>query len=159
MPRAPFQVLVLPYRKMPDTWEFAVFRRSDSPCWQGIAGGGEDDETPMAAAKREAFEEAGIPGACRFTPLQATCTIPVTFFQDNGTWDPSLYVIPEHSFGVDCTDQTLVLSNEHGAIEWLSYTNAHIRFTYDSNRTALWELHLRLQEQGPRDGLGSVSRG
>ncbi len=152
MPRAPFQILVLPYRRTTNALEFAVLRRGDNSCWQGIAGGGEDDETPLEAAKREAFEEAGIAGGCEFTPLQASCTVPVTFFQDRETWDPSLYVIPEHSFGVDCTGQTLTLSNEHDAVEWLPYAEASARLTYDSNRTALWELNQRLLGLGPRDG-------
>ena len=151
MARAPFQILVLPYRKTGDTWEFAVFSRSKRTCWQGIAGGGEEGESPLDAAKREAYEEAGISGACPLMPLQAFCTIPVYFFQDEGTWDHSLYVVPEHSFGVDCTGQHVVLSEEHNAVEWVCYTEAHARFTYDSNRTALWELNQRLQGRGPRD--------
>ena len=41
MARAPFQVLILPYRKAAaGEYEFAVFSRSDYDCWQGIAGGG-----------------------------------------------------------------------------------------------------------------------
>ncbi len=149
MPRAPFQVLVLPYRRMA-ALEFAVLRRSDDSCWQGIAGGGEDDETPLEAARREAEEEAGISSACPILPLSATCTIPVTFFQDDGTWDPALYVIPEHCFGVDCTGHVLTLSREHDTAEWLPYAEAHARFTYDSGRTALWELNQRLLGLGPR---------
>ena len=152
MPRAPFQILVLPYRKKENTLEFAVFRRSDYFCWQGVAGGGEDDETPLEAARREAFEEASISGACAFIQLQAMCTVPVTFFQDGGTWDPALYVVPEHSFGADCTGQALVLSHEHDAVEWLPYEEASARLTYDSNRTALWELNQRLLGRGPRKG-------
>ncbi len=152
MPRAPFQILVLPFRQTPEAWEFAVFRRSDHPVWQGIAGGGEDDETPQEAAAREAWEEAGIPGDRSFMPLQASCTVPVTFFQDSGTWDTALYFVPEHSFGVDCTGQTLKLSSEHDVMEWLPYAEASARLTYDSNRTALWELNQRLLRRGPREG-------
>ena len=153
MPRAPFQVLVLPYRKTAEAYEFAVLRRSDYACWQGIAGGGEDDETPGEAAKREAFEEAGLSAVGRLLPLQAACTVPVTFFRDSSSWDPALYVIPEHSFGVDCTGQALTLSDEHNAIEWLPYAEASAHFTYDSNRTALWELNQRLSGRGPRGRL------
>ena len=152
MPRAPFQVLVLPYRKVGDTFEFAVFHRSDYACWQGVAGGGEDDEVPPEAAKREAFEEAKIPMTCRFLPLQAADTVPVTFFKDTGTWESALYVIPQHFFGVDCTGQALTLSDEHDAAEWLPYAEASARFTYDSNRTALWELNRRLRGLGPGGG-------
>ena len=152
MPRAPFQVLVLPYRKIAEAFEFALFHRSDYACRQGIAGGGEDDETPLDAARREAFEEAGISMTCPLLPLQAACTVPVIFFADAETWDPALYVIPEHSFGVDCTGQALVLSDEHHAVEWLPYAEASARFTYDSNRTALWELNQRVSGLGPRGG-------
>ncbi|MDP9310318.1 MAG: hypothetical protein M3R24_05410 [Chloroflexota bacterium] len=50
MARAPFQVLVFPYHQRSDgIYVFAVFRRADDPYWQGIAGGGEGDETPRQA--------------------------------------------------------------------------------------------------------------
>lgn len=39
---------------------YAIFSRSDAGYWQGVAGGGEDDETPIQAARRELAEEAGI---------------------------------------------------------------------------------------------------
>ena len=46
MARAPFQVLVLPYRCNPaGDIDYAIFSRSDDSCWQGIAGGGEDIES------------------------------------------------------------------------------------------------------------------
>ena len=58
--RAPFQVLVLPYRFRPSTGlEYAVFRRADLGFWQAISGGGEGAETPLEAAKREALEDVG----------------------------------------------------------------------------------------------------
>jgi dihydroneopterin triphosphate diphosphatase len=57
MARAPFQVLVFPYRALDDgDFEFAVFSRAAYRCWQGIAGGGEGEETPLQAAKRESLE-------------------------------------------------------------------------------------------------------
>src|SRR5437868_2175553 len=62
MGRAPFQVLVILFRRTASRdVEYAVFRRSDDGAWQGIAGGGEDDETALEAARRETFEEGGIP--------------------------------------------------------------------------------------------------
>ena len=58
MARAPFQVLVYPYRKTrEDGLEYALLKRSDAGYWQGIAGGGEDNETLLEAARREAYEE------------------------------------------------------------------------------------------------------
>ncbi len=59
MARAPFQVLILPFRQAADgDWQYGVLRRSDE-YWQGIAGGGEDGEAPLEAAMREMEEEAG----------------------------------------------------------------------------------------------------
>jgi dihydroneopterin triphosphate diphosphatase len=150
MPRAPFQVLVLPYRQAADSLEFAVLSRADYACWQGIAGGGEGSETPLEAAKREAQEEAGIPTEARFIELQAVCSVPVHLFRDGDSWGDDLYVIPEYSFGVDCTGRQVALSDEHTELQWLSYDEARARLTYDSNRTALWELHRKLRGLGPR---------
>lgn len=58
--RAAFQILAIPYRIMDGSPFYCVFHRADFDQWQFIAGGGEDDETPLEAAKREAFEEGGI---------------------------------------------------------------------------------------------------
>ena len=44
MARAPFQILVYPYRKFENGQiEYALMKRSDEGYWQAIAGGGEDD--------------------------------------------------------------------------------------------------------------------
>ena len=53
--RAPFQILAIPFRRDVKPL-YCVFRRSDHDQWQFIAGGGEDDETPYAAALREVGE-------------------------------------------------------------------------------------------------------
>ena len=61
MPRAPFNAFTYPYRQSGDgAPEYALLLRSDAGIWHGASGGGEDDETPLDAARREAFEEAGI---------------------------------------------------------------------------------------------------
>ena len=62
MPRKPIQVLVIPFRIGPEP-EFAVFHRSDEEMWQFIAGGVEDQEDAMQAARREAEEEASNTGS------------------------------------------------------------------------------------------------
>ncbi len=150
--RAPFQVLVLPYRQTgPGTFEFAVFSRSDEPYWQGIAGGGEDNETPLDAARREAFEEAGIAPESRFLPLDTTASISVRWFRDSHLWGDDLFVIPEYAFGAEWQGGALVPSHEHTAIRWLPFASAYELLRYDSNRTALWELNQRICGLGPRD--------
>ena len=158
MLRAPFQVLVLPYRRLPDgAYAFAVFRRADAGVWQGLAGGGEDDETPEQAARREGLEEAGIPPSASYRALDARASIPVIFFRDSHLWGETVYVIPEHAFGVDVGDvgdDALPLSAEHTDVRWVSGAEAQRLVRFDSNRVAIWELHQKLLGLGPRGGAG-----
>src|SRR5262245_65988597 len=84
MARAPFQVLVFPYRKISDdAYEYALLKRSDAGWWQAIAGGGENNEKPLEAAKREAYEETGIPADADFLLLDTIISIPVLAFKDS----------------------------------------------------------------------------
>ncbi len=152
MPRAPFEVLVLPWRRMADGGvEFLIARRADLGIWQGLSGGGEDDETPLAAARREAFEEGGIPADCAFLALDATTSIPAHIFPKGGHWGDAVYVIPEHAFGVDVSGRELRMSPEHTEWRWLSLEAASALVRFDSNRVALWELNQRIHNLGPRD--------
>jgi dATP pyrophosphohydrolase len=146
MARAKFQVLIIPFRKSGSNYEFAVFKRSDGEYWQGIAGGGEDDESPLEGAMREAEEEAGIPGHLPFYRLQTMSSIPVCHFAAREQWSEGLYVIPEYSFGVDCTGHEIKLSKEHAEFKWGSYEEINRCLTWDSNKTALWELNERLRK-------------
>ena len=50
--RAPFQVLAIPYRVSNNSILYCIFHRADCNQWQFIAGGGEDEETPLDAAKK-----------------------------------------------------------------------------------------------------------
>jgi dATP pyrophosphohydrolase len=151
MARAPFQVLVYPYRRAEDgRFEYALFKRADAGFWQGIAGGGENEETPLAAARREAGEEAGIPAQADFLPLATVESVPVTEFRDSALWGDDVYVIPQYCFGVLAQDGRIVLSHEHTEYRWLPYEKAYSLIKYDGNRTALWELDRRLGGRGPR---------
>ena len=146
MPRAPFQVLVLPFRRAASgQFEFALFRTADG-YWQGVAGGGEEGEAPFDAAQRELREEIGLHAdEQRWVKLDATCSVPVHHFRDSPRWDDQIYVIPEHAFGVDAQGHTIVLSREHTEFKWMAFADAQAAAHYDSNRTALWELHQRLR--------------
>ena len=148
MPRAPFQVLVFPYRLKPGTGlEYAVFRRADLGFWQGLAGGGEDAETPLEAAKREAFEEGGIPPESRYLTLDSTATIPVVDIYGYLRWGDDVLVVPEHCFGVEAGGLAIALSHEHVEFRWVGYEAAGALLKYDANKTALWELDMRLKRQ------------
>ena len=121
--RAPFQVLVLPYRWKEGNPEYAVLKVVDGEYWQFVAGGGEDQETPLEAARRECREETGLEGD--LLQLDSLSTLPRDEFIASSFWPEDIYVIPEHcSFqeGTQC-------------LKW------------DSNRNALWELNQRLKNE------------
>ena len=147
MPRAPFQVLVLPWRRRAESIEFAVFHRSDYDLWQFVAGGGEDAESPIETARREGFEEAGIPKTSDYVKLDSISTMPACWYREWTGWPESVLVIPEHTFGVHVED--VVRSAEHRDMCWLSIEDAMLRLSFDSNRHALWELNERISP-GPR---------
>jgi dATP pyrophosphohydrolase len=147
MARAPFQVLVFPYRIQPnDVTLYAVFRRADSDHWQGIAGGGEDDESPLDAARREAHEEAEIKKDSQYLPLKSCANIPVEKIC-GFLWGDDVNSIPEYCFGVEATNENLKISSEHAEYRWLSYKEADRLLQWGSNKTALRELETRMRRQ------------
>jgi dATP pyrophosphohydrolase len=143
--RAPFQVLVIPFRLTAVGPEFAVLRRSDAGWWQFVAGGGEDTETPEDAAKRETAEELGV--AAEVVRLDSMTTVPKDCFIAADSWGQDVYVVPEYSFAVDVKDSAITLSDEHTDLQWLTYEHARSVLKWDSNRNALWELNERLSRR------------
>ena len=144
--RAPFQVIVFPYLES-DNGEkrYAIFRRSDNFQWQGISGGGEANETPLYAARRESFEEAGISKGAEFIRLESISYLPVTQVVQDYIWGEDCLVIPQYSFGVKVSSDKFELSGEHVEYRWLSAVEAAALLKWDSNRNALWELNKRLE--------------
>ena len=146
MARAPLQVAILPFRHAtPSTVEFAIFRRSDAGYWQAIAGGGEDGETAVQAAQREAHEEARIPLSSALVGLTTTASVPVIYFKGRDHWPKDLYVIQTHYFGVDAADIDIVISHEHTEFRWAQFEEAHQILHWQSDAVALWELAQRIQ--------------
>ncbi len=145
--RAPFQILAIPYRLNPEP-EFCVFHRADFDQFQFVAGGGEDDETPSEAAKREIWEETGI-RAEKLTALKSMTFIPTNIFPEKYLkhWPGDTYVVPEYAFAFEYEGE-IKLSGEHTSFEWLSYDAAAARLKWDSNKTALYELSCRLRDGG-----------
>lgn len=113
---------------------------------QFISGGGEDEDiSTIEAAKREAFEEAGISKMCNFFKLDTCCSIPSDCFKTAETiWGKECFVIPEYTFAVRVTSTFLKLSHEHTEYNWLTYADAQAVLQYDSNKTVLWELNRRI---------------
>ena len=145
--RAPFQILAIPYRKTGEALSYCVFHRANIDQWQFIAGGGEDEETPEEAARREIFEESGV-AADQLLPLRSMCCIPTDIYPEEylRNWPADTYVVPEYAFGFACSGAVL-LSHEHSECVWLPYEEAKARLKWDSNRAALYELDCRLNNK------------
>lgn len=142
--RAAFQILAIPYRIIDGSLVYCVFHRADCDQWQFIAGGGEDNETPLESAKRETLEEGGVQSD-KWVELKSLSYIPAAVISERcrQSWDKNTYVIPEFTFGFECKEN-IKLSNEHTECVWLSYDEATEKLKWDSNRTALYELNCRL---------------
>jgi dATP pyrophosphohydrolase len=141
--RAPFQVLVLPFRWKEGKPEYAVLKVVDGGYWQFVAGGGEDQETPLEAARREALEETGLEGD--LLQLDSLTTIPKYHFLSADSWDEEIYVVPEYTFAIQAGDAEIQLSREHTEYRWVSFQEGSQCLKWDSNRNALWELDQRLK--------------
>ena len=145
MVRAPYQVLVFPFRFVSeDEIQYAIFRRRDRGFWQGIAGGGEEGENILKAAQRETFEEAGISPNCRFIELESSAAVPASEFEGHERWGEEVKTIPEYCFGVEVRSSKLKLSREHTEYRWVSYDKAMELLRWEGNRNALSELNQRL---------------
>lgn len=144
--RAPLQVLVILYKKEKDEILYGIGLRSTRNIWQFVAGGAEDKETPIEAAIRELSEETGINIKEEdLIVLDSKTTIPVVNVTGTYTWGKDVFVIPEYAFAVDATSFQIKLSNEHTEFKWLEYDKAMNILTYDSNKSALWELNEKLK--------------
>ena len=147
MPRLPYQVLVIPYLKEDNNIRYCIFERSSPKSQiQFIAGGGEGNELPIEAAKREVFEEAGINNAI-FQQLTSIGYIPTNIFSESQreTWGSDIFVIPEYSFGAELKSDIIKISDEHIGFKWVLYDEALQQLNWDSNKTALYELNCRLK--------------
>ncbi len=145
--RQPIQILVLPFRKSTaGNFEFLLLQRADNSIWQGVSGGVENNETTKETARREAFEELGIPINFNFIQLDMRSSLPRSLIKmsESSHWDTNLLIIPEHYFAVDVTDFEIKLSSEHKSSRWCCYTEAHKLLTFDTNKIGLWELNERL---------------
>ena len=148
MSRAPFQVLVIPFRLLGSgELEYCILKRADLDAWQWVAGGGHKGEVPHITARREAEEEVGLPFDSPLFKLDTKCSIPKSFFRGHQNWSPDLYVIPEYAFAVDCQDNQIELCDEHTDLFWGDYKTVMTKLNWDSNKTALWELQQRYSER------------
>ncbi len=144
MARAPFQVLIIPFRKKDDSYEYCIFKRTDMEMWQFVSGGGEDSETYLESAIREMYEETSVSVSKDIFRLKTISSIPTYCFKEIMHNYPDLFVIPEYTFAVKISSE-FVLSHEHSEYQWVDYDDALLRLKYDSNKTALYELSMLLK--------------
>lgn len=144
--RAPLQVLILPYRWTGDEPEYLILKVNDGDYWQFVAGGGEDDETPLEAARRECREETGLEGD--LLQLDSMTTIPRYHFLSADTWGDKVYVVPEYAFALKASQGKVLISREHTEYRWVTFKEGSRLLKWDSNRNALWELDQRLKIEG-----------
>lgn len=145
--REPYQILSIPYRIIDGTTLFCIFHRSDSSCWQFIAGGGENGETPIEAAKRETIEEISIDPK-NIKQLTCVAYVPAEVVAESRRqhWNKNTYVIPEYSFAFEC-DSDPTLSLEHIEYKWLTYDEARKLLKWDSNKVAMYEIKTLLENK------------
>lgn len=148
--RMPSQVLVLPYKIINLELYLIILKRNDMDVWQWIAGGVEENETIRDAALREAKEEIGIQDEnFELTELDSKCSIPKFYFKDMEEWPKDLYVITEHAFAIKLDVKSeIAISDEHCDYKLINYKELVKFKTWDSNRTAAWELYFRLLNKG-----------
>lgn len=147
MARMPLQVHIYLYRKNKhDQYEYALFQRSENSLWwQGVSGGVEDGETPVAAALREMGEEAGVMEEVPLYPLESISYLPVFLFDDEvqRAWGREKIVIPMYFFAAPYGGE-IRISSEHTAFKWLTFEKAYDLVYFHDQKTALWELKERL---------------
>lgn len=144
--RLPKQVLIIPYRIINEKVEYCIFKRKDRPMWQWISGGVEDfDKDNISAAKREIYEETGIPVKVNITKLEGYTKIPVVNIVKEFKWGEDIFYAEEYSFAVNINDEKIELSEEHSEYKWTSYEDAISLLRYDSNKNSLWELNEKIK--------------
>ena len=145
--RLPKQVLIIPYRIANNKIEYCIFKRRDLKIWQFIAGGAEDFERDIIeSAKRELYEETGI-NDVEIKKLELTAKIPVVNVVKDFIWGKDIFYSEENAFAVNINNKQIVLSDEHEEFEWVDYEDARKVLKYDSNKSALWELDVKLKRK------------
>lgn len=145
--RAPIQVLVIPYKLVDGIPQYCIFKRSTGEYWQFIAGGGEDEETPLESAKREAFEEASLEKTLTYYQLVSTFYVPADCISDKHRkyWSADTFVLPEYCFAVNVDNNPIKLSEEHTEYIWATYEKAKEMLYWQTNKVAIFELHNRIK--------------
>jgi len=140
--RQPWNIFVFIFRKRNDKYEYALLKRKDDGIWQGVAGGGEENETYEDAANREIFEETKLISKSKLYKLTTLSYIEASIFKQN--WDDSIIVVPMYYYAINI-DDNIIISNEHTQYKWADYEKAINCLYWHDNKVALYELNERLK--------------
>jgi dihydroneopterin triphosphate diphosphatase len=135
------KVLVFPfYRDSNGDIQYAILKKIDGgpdiegEYWQSIAGKVEEGETLMEAARREAWEEGGVPANSHFAMLDQKSS----YRTADGT-------VRQYAFAVELPSRTLRLSEEHSEYRWVGRDGALAMLRFNDYKEALQELDARLK--------------
>lgn len=144
--RTPKQVLVIPYFIEDSILKLCILKRADLDAWQWVAGGVENGESINDAAIRESSEELGI--CCQnhnLLKLETKCSIPKCYFNFQECNLDHIYTVTEYAFAIELKNSHGInISEEHSGHKLITYHQLKDLKTWDSNRTAAWELRQRL---------------
>ena len=145
--RAKYNTLIIPYY-ISEVPLYCVLKREDMKIWQFVAGGGEGDEIPKLGASRWLCEEIGV---CEIDinlmeSLDTIGSVPSNLFEVfRESWKEGLYVIPVYTYAYKMTQTDIELSEEHLDYKWVTYNQAMELLHFDLDKTALWELEMRIK--------------
>lgn len=112
------QILVFLRRHKGEEFEYLLLKRADMGVWQGVAGGGEGDETPIVAAIRETREETGVE-ISDIVDLRSVAELSVIDVAGCYRWGEDIRIIPEFAFLADVpSDAKIKISCEHTEYLW-----------------------------------------
>ena len=81
---------------------------------------------------------------CRFILPQTS--VPSNLFEVfRESWKEGLYVIPVYTYAYKMTQTDIELSEEHLDYKWVTYNQAMELLHFDLDKTALWELEMRIK--------------
>lgn len=140
MSRSPFQVLVFLLRQQEGQKEVLLLKRADMGIWQGIAGGGEGEESPVEAAKREVREETGACLSC-VTDLDSVEMLSVLDVVGSYRRGEGIAYIPEYVFFASVSSDTQIrISKEHTEYRWCGFDQALDLLEWNSNKQAVKKI-------------------
>ena len=138
-----YHILVLPFMYKDENILYALFKRDDMPIWEGIVGESKYGESPIDAAKREAYAKNGISSDRNFIRLASMTTTPAVYAY-GFKWGQDVAVIPEYTFGVELASTDICIRESGVECRWFSFEYACDVLQWNIAKTALWELNYRL---------------